>query len=203
MTGKVIGVLSAVALCACYVPLCAFAEETTENPEINQDAQEFYQKFGQELQRIDDANQQALDEGLISIGSNDYVTTFGVYGTMRMYADYMEKMYGATDPYTYSSIPAGGSCTGLYRVSGDNSYRVVTVSTAGATDTTIVFADDYTVSATCSPINSNYAFNSLTNDNYFGYSVQSGSSFSVALHSEYQDVVRFGEYNYVANKNKD
>lgn len=174
--------------------------DPVQNETISQDAQEFYQLFQQELQRIDDANKEGLDSGLIVSGSNDYSATFGIYGTMRMYADYMDKMYGATDPYTYSSIPAGGSCTGLYKVSGDNSYHVVTVSTAGSAESTMVIADDYTVTATCNPKTANYTFGSLTNDNYFGYKVESSSSFSVALHSEYQDVGRFGDYNYVTNK---
>ena len=95
--------------------------DPVQNETISQDAQEFYQLFQQELQRIDDANKEGLDSGLIVSGSNDYSATFGIYGTMRMYADYMDRMYGATDPYTYNNISAGGSCTGLYMVSGDNS----------------------------------------------------------------------------------
>ena len=181
-------------------PLPATAEDATEPATISPDAQEFWQDFQQEYQRIQDANQEALDEGLISIGSNDYVTTFGVYGSMRLYADYMNKMYGATDPYTYSSIPAGGSCTGLYKVSGDDSYHVVTVSTAGAAETTIVIADDYTVTATCNPKTGNYTFGSLTTDNYFGYKTESASSFYITLKSEYQETARWGDYNYSTGK---
>lgn len=202
MESKLISSALSLTLLAVLLPapIVAKAQETTEPATISPDAQQFWNEFQQEFERIEDANQQALDEGLISIGSNDYVTTFGVYGTMRMYADYMEKMYGATDPYTYSSIPEGGSCTGLYKISGDDSFHVVTVSTAGSAESTMVIADDYTVTATCDPKTANYSFGSLTNDNYFGYKVESSSSFSVALHSEYQDVVRFGEYNYSIGK---
>lgn len=176
-------------------PIYAFAEDATEPLTISPDAQQFYQEFQQEYQRIQDANEQALDEGLISIGSNDYMTTFGVYGSMRLYADYMDKMYGATDPYTYSSIPAGGSCTGLYKLSSNGDYRVVTVSTAGSTKGTIIIADDYLVEYFCEPASYQYEFNSMSSDNYFGFRVLSPSYFYTVLKSDYQEVNRIGEYN--------
>lgn len=181
-------------------PLIVKAEETQPATEISEDAQEFYEQFQQEYQRIQDANQQALDEGLISAGSNDYVTTFGVYGTMRMYANYMDKMYGATDPYTYSNIPEGGSCTGLYKIAGDDTYRVVTVSTAGAMDTTLVIADDYSVNFTVSPDTGSYNFSSANTSNLFGLWISSPSSFWYILTSEFQTIQRIGEYNYNLGK---
>lgn len=176
-------------------PLIVKAEEIQSATEISEDAQEFYEQFQQEYERIQDANQQALDDGLISVGSNDYITTFGVYGTMRMYADYMNKMYGATDPYTYSNIPEGGSCTGLYKLISDGDYRIVTISTAGSTKGTIVIADDYTIEYSCEPANYQYQFNSMSLDNYFGFRVLSPSYFYTVLKSDFQEVNRMGEYN--------
>lgn len=202
MKSKLISAALSLTLTAVLLPapIVAKAQETTEPPAISPDAQQFWNEFQQEFERIEDANQQALDEGLISIGSNDYITTFGVYGTMRMYANYMQEMYGATDPYTYNNIPEGGSCTGLYKISGDDSYHVVTVSTAGAKETTIVVADDYTVTASCDPINGSYTYGALTADNYFGYKVESGSYFYVNLKSDYQQTTRLGDYNYSIGK---
>lgn len=138
--------LSALLALGCFVLLlrscaapAAAADATTDDDRVN----EFLEAFSSELDRIETAQTVGGVTGPLTNGA---INGYTVYGAMNSLEYYYYRYYDDVDGSTSGRLqPSGSSCSGAYKIEGDDNIYFASCFTFGRSGGQLVSASHYSM----------------------------------------------------------